>query len=316
MMLIEVIKMAETERVAVTQPKNENTNQIKDATQVKTPATLKNANQSGQEKVLTKTTTKTSQEVDEVATNNGNPEIAFYFLENVDNGRLYNTYKRDLASIEDDQNTKKDFPIVVKLFKFPNVQLPDKSITVTYGNNSTNVNESYLPKTLDELTLLGLAYLLRFAEEDNATNYKNLLNGIINGLSFMEAHLTALANLQKDPTTAQDVRKFVDVVDAYLNSWRQFKSEYPDPKSLKKEVVVMATTDATQTGTQTGTQAGSIFSNLLDAVYGILGSIVDALKNYATEIAEVLVAGMLGYSVIRYGRQMINGLVNMVSALF
>ena len=308
--------MAETERVAVTQPKNENTNQIKDATQVKTPATLKNANQSGQEKVLTKTTTKTSQEVDEVATNNGNPEIAFYFLENVDNGRLYNTYKRDLASIEDDQNTKKDFPIVVKLFKFPNVQLPDKSITVTYGNNSTNVNESYLPKTLDELTLLGLAYLLRFAEEDNATNYKNLLNGIINGLSFMEAHLTALANLQKDPTTAQDVRKFVDVVDAYLNSWRQFKSEYPDPKSLKKEVVVMATTDATQTGTQTGTQAGSIFSNLLDAVYGILGSIVDALKNYATEIAEVLVAGMLGYSVIRYGRQMINGLVNMVSALF
>ena len=316
MMLIEVIKMAETERVAVTQPKNENTNQIKDATQVKTPATLKNANQSGQEKVLTKTTTKTSQEVDEVATNNGNPEIAFYFLENVDNGRLYNTYKRDLASIEDDQNTKKDFPIVVKLFKFPNVQLPDKSITVTYGNNSTNVNESYLPKTLDELTLLGLAYLLRFAEEDNATNYKNLLNGIINGLSFMEAHLTALANLQKDPTTAQEVRKFVDVVDAYLNSWRQFKSEYPDPKSLKKEVVVMATTDATQTGTQTGTQAGSIFSNLLDAVYGILGSIVDALKNYATEIAEVLVAGMLGYSVIRYGRQMINGLVNMVSALF
>lgn len=316
MMLIEVIKMAETERVAVTQPKNENTNQIKDATQVKTPATLKNANQSGQDKVLTKTTTKTSQEVDEVATNNGNPEIAFYFLENVDNGRLYNTYKRDLASIEDDQNTKKDFPIVVKLFKFPNVQLPDKSITVTYGNNSTNVNESYLPKTLDELTLLGLAYLLRFAEEDNATNYKNLLNGIINGLSFMEAHLTALANLQKDPTTAQEVRKFVDVVDAYLNSWRQFKSEYPDPKSLKKEVVVMATTDATQTGTQTGTQAGSIFSNLLDAVYGILGSIVDALKNYATEIAEVLVAGMLGYSVIRYGRQMINGLVNMVSALF
>ena len=308
--------MAETERVAVTQPKNENTNQIKDATQVKTPATLKNANQSGQDKVLTKTTTKTSQEVDEVATNNGNPEIAFYFLENVDNGRLYNTYKRDLASIEDDQNTKKDFPIVVKLFKFPNVQLPDKSITVTYGNNSTNVNESYLPKTLDELTLLGLAYLLRFAEEDNATNYKNLLNGIINGLSFMEAHLTALANLQKDPTTAQEVRKFVDVVDAYLNSWRQFKSEYPDPKSLKKEVVVMATTDATQTGTQTGTQAGSIFSNLLDAVYGILGSIVDALKNYATEIAEVLVAGMLGYSVIRYGRQMINGLVNMVSALF
>ena len=312
MMLIEVIKMAETERVVVTQPKNENTNQIKDATQVKTPATLKNANQSGQEKVLTKTTTKTSQEVDEVATNNGNPEIAFYFLENVDNGRLYNTYKRDLASIEDDQNTKKDFPIVVKLFKFPNVQLPDKSITVTYGNNSTNVNESYLPKTLDELTLLGLAYLLRFAEEDNATNYKNLLNGIINGLSFMEAHLTALANLQKDPTTAQEVRKFVDVVDAYLNSWRQFKSEYPDPKSLKKEVVVMATTDATQTGTQ----AGSIFSNLLDAVYGILGSIVDALKNYATEIAEVLVAGMLGYSVIRYGRQMINGLVNMVSTLF
>ena len=304
--------MAETERVEVTQPKNENTNQIKDATQVKTPATLKNANQSGQKKVLTKTTTKTSQEVDEVATNNGNPEIAFYFLENVDNGRLYNIYKRDLARIEDDQNTKKDFPIVVKLFKFPNVQLPDKSITVTYGNNSTNVNESYLPKTLDELTLLGLAYLLRFAEKDNATNYKNLLNGIINGLSSMEAHLTALANLQKDPTTAQEVRKFVDVVDAYLNSWKRFKSEYPDPKSLKKEVVVMATADATQTGGQ----AGSIFSNLLDAVYGILGSIVDALKNYATEIAEVLVAGMLGYSVIRYGRQMINGLVNMVSALF
>lgn len=118
------------------------------------------------------------------------------------------------------------------------------------------------------------------------------------------------------------------IVDDYISELSKRINEYPDPEavvdavvnwrptaSIEKtvEVMVMAEADVTQTNQ---TNASSIFTSLLDAVYSIMGSIVDALKNYASEIAEILVATFLGGAVIRYGRRILTGFTNMISALF
>ena len=249
-------------------------------------------------------------------TDNPKAQQAFGFLRNVDNGAIYEVYRGVLRNLTEDENVKKYLPYAIKLLNLPSYSLPNKTISVKYNQETVNVNEEYFPKTIDEASLIVVAYLIRYAFLGDSRDYSTLLSGFTNSLSELKSSMEALLSLKKNESVRGELEKFVNVLDGYIKSWSQFKNEYPDPKPLKKEVVKMATADATQTGTQTGGQAGSIFSNLLDAVYGILGSIVDALKNYATEIAEVLVAGMLGYSVIRYGRQMINGLVNMVSTLF
>lgn len=271
-------------------------------------------------KQATNTTDQQSKGSAEIrpANQTDNPEAqqAFGFLRNVDNGELYNIYKAILIRLSEDQNVKKYLPYAIKLLNLPTYSLPNKNISVKYNQETVTVNEEYFPKTIDEASLVALSYLIEYAFKNEANNYSTLLSGFTNALINLKNSMVALADLGKNADVKNDLQEFADVLDGYIKSWSQFKNEYPDPDKLKEEVVKMATADATQTGTQTVGQAGSIFSNLLDAVYGILGSIVDALKNYATEIAEVLVAGMLGYSVIRYGRQMINGLVNMVSALF
>jgi len=295
-----VIKTVEAKRVVKEQPVKTSKNQIKDNTKSSTPVALKK-----------ESSNNNTQPINTI-NNSANPNRALSFLKNVDNGRLYNVIRAIIAKQSANQNVKKYGNYVIRLFNLPKVQLPNKTITVTYGNDSATVNEEYFVKTLDEVAILMADFLTEYAFNDNAKRYSSVLVSMHNSFSLMREDFVALANAQKDPTVKGELEKFVNVVDAYLKSWDEFMSEYPDPDKLKEEVVKMA--DATTT--QTGGQAGSIFSNLLDAVYGILGSIVDALKNYATEIAEVLVAGMLGYSVIRYGRQMINGLVNMVSTLF
>lgn len=295
-----MIKTVEAKRVVKEQPVKTSKNQIKDNTKSSTPVALKK-----------ESSNNNTQPINTI-NNSANPNRALSFLKNVDNGRLYNVIRAIIAKQSANQNVKKYGNYVIRLFNLPKVQLPNKTITVTYGNDSATVNEEYFVKTLDEVAILMADFLTEYAFNDNAKRYSSVLVSMHNSFSLMREDFVALANAQKDPTVKGELEKFVNVVDAYLKSWDEFMSEYPDPDKLKEEVVKMA--DAT--ATQTGGQAGSIFSNLLDAVYGILGSIVDALKNYATEIAEVLVAGMLGYSVIRYGRQMINGLVNMVSTLF
>jgi len=62
--------------------------------------------------------------------------------------------------------------------------------------------------------------------------------------------------------------------------------------------------------------AGSIFSGLLSSIWSILTAVVDALKNYATDIAEILVGAMLGYAVVRFGRRMFRAIAGMVSLPF
>jgi hypothetical protein len=62
--------------------------------------------------------------------------------------------------------------------------------------------------------------------------------------------------------------------------------------------------------------AGSIFGGLLNSIWGILTAIVQALQNYAGDIAEILVGAMLGYAVVRFGRRMFRSITGLVSLPF
>jgi len=241
---------------------------------------------------------------------------AYFFLSSVDNGALYNEYSKLIANYTSNAKVKKEYEQALKLIELPNIELPDKTVSIAYDNQKSSFNLAWVPKTFTEVSKLLIAILSYYAVNKNSREYQELLSSFVSALKRLKQSVINFETNSEDVNIKPELEEVDNVIGAYLNVWEQFYSDYPTLKQFDEEVDNMATADATQTATQTGVQAGSVFSNLLDAVYGILGSIIDALKNYATEIAEILVAGMLGYSVVRYGRRMLNGVINMVSGIF
>jgi hypothetical protein len=59
--------------------------------------------------------------------------------------------------------------------------------------------------------------------------------------------------------------------------------------------------------------AGSIITSLLNGIYGVLGAVAQDIVNYAPTIADVLIAVLVGTAVVKFGRQLANGLYDMIS---
>lgn len=52
---------------------------------------------------------------------------------------------------------------------------------------------------------------------------------------------------------------------------------------------------------------------LFEAIVDILGTLVNAIKQYATDIAEILVGSMLGLAVARFGRTIFRRVAGLIS---
>jgi len=61
--------------------------------------------------------------------------------------------------------------------------------------------------------------------------------------------------------------------------------------------------------------AGQVIVGLIQGVYDIMGAIVNALKAYAADIAEILIGGVLALTVVRYGQRIFRGLTRWVGSL-